>query len=212
MFLRPDVHAVQLGEDVVLLDTAKGEYFCLVAAADAFDFQSPARTKITDEDLARDAREMGLIGAGDRAVVGWPPGASSAIVDDPSPRLRMEDIFDGLAGVATLARHYYGQPFGHLISRARQQKPVEAPSSPAEALVERVQAFRQLLPWAPAQGVCLYRSFFLLQFLRRRGFDATWMFGVKIWPFEAHCWLQSGDIVLDDSLDHVRPYTPILAV
>ena len=41
---------------------------------------------------------------------------------------------------------------------------------------------------------------------------AVWVFGVRTWPFSAHCWLQIGDAVLDDDPERVGIYPPILAV
>jgi len=38
------------------------------------------------------------------------------------------------------------------------------------------------------------------------------VFGVKLNPFSAHCWVQAGDIVLNDAIDHVTIHTPILVV
>jgi hypothetical protein len=73
-------------------------------------------------------------------------------------------------------------------------------------------AFIRLMPWAPYQGACLHRAFLLLFMLRASGADAIWVFGVRTWPFSAHCWLQVGDSVLDDDPERVSLYTPILAV
>lgn len=81
------------------------------------------------------------------------------------------------------------------------------------ALTSRLTAaFVRSLPWDPAQGACLYRAWLLRHILRRRGQAATWVFGVRTWPFGAHCWLQVGDQVLDDDPDRVARYTPIMAV
>ena len=42
------------------------------------------------------------------------------------------------------------------------------------------------------------------------GGGADWVFAVKGAPFAAHCWIQLGDIVLNDSVENVRAYTPIM--
>jgi hypothetical protein len=39
-----------------------------------------------------------------------------------------------------------------------------------------------------------------------------WVFGVQSRPFAAHCWLQLGGVVLNDTVDHVKRYTPIMVV
>jgi hypothetical protein len=48
--------------------------------------------------------------------------------------------------------------------------------------------------------------------LRILGFDADWIIGVRTWPFMAHCWLQVGAVALDDDVERLAAYTPILAV
>lgn len=212
MHLRADVHAARLGQDIVLLDLGCGEYLCLADAADAFDLSTTGPARILDPDLAQDAAALGLVGGGARRPVAWPAAPRADLPDAPGRALGARDAADALAAFATLLRHYHGRAFPHLIAYAQAGRGRTVADAPSFALVERVQAFRRILPWAPFQGVCLYRSFFLMAFLRRRGLDARWVFGVRTWPFEAHCWLQAGDVVLDDTLDHVRPFTPIFAV
>jgi hypothetical protein len=108
-----------------------------------------------------------------------------------------------------MATDYHGRSLAHLLMLARRRP--AAPASP-EAAARRSALFTRWAPWIPFQGACLYRAFFLLNFLRREGLGAHWVFGVRTWPFGAHCWLQAGDLVLDDDLDRVRRYTPILVV
>ena len=67
-------------------------------------------------------------------------------------------------------------------------------------------------PFAPFQGECLFRAFLLLAYLRLEGRHATWVFGVRTYPFQAHCWLQVGDMVLNDAVERICGYTPIFAV
>jgi hypothetical protein len=35
---------------------------------------------------------------------------------------------------------------------------------------------------------------------------------VKLEPFGAHCWIQDDDTVLNDTVEVVRQYTPVLVV
>ena len=217
MNLRPDVYAAQLDQDVVLLDVGCGQYFCLPDAAPAFELLPGAPPRILDPDLAEDAAHLGLVGVGEALAIARPPTPARDLPDAPSRRLGAHDLASGLAAFGVLLGRYHGRSFGKLLAYAVRERRADRPRRLAPGLTDpnltdQVQAFRQILPWAPFQGVCLYRSFFLLAFLRRRGLDATWMFGVRTWPFEAHCWLQVDDLVLDDNLDHVRPFTPILAI
>ena len=55
-------------------------------------------------------------------------------------------------------------------------------------------------------------SLALLDFLARRGVFADLVLGVKLNPFGAHSWVQTGPVVLNDAVDHVNAHTPILVV
>jgi hypothetical protein len=52
----------------------------------------------------------------------------------------------------------------------------------------------------------------LSEFLALRDASARWVFGVQFAPFAAHCWLQQGDVVFNDNVEHVRRFTPIMVV
>lgn len=212
MILRSDVYAARLGDDVVLLDAGRGEYLCLADVGGAFELPAAGRPKILDPDLAAEAADMGLGGEGRLLALRDVPPARHDIVDeDPAEPLGGKALANAAASFGELLAGYYGRSFPQLVRYAASRRRLDTPAFTTD-LARHVRVFRRILPWAPFQGVCLYRSFFLLAFLRRRGLDAAWVFGVRTWPFEAHCWLQVGDVVLDDSIDHVRLFAPILAV
>jgi hypothetical protein len=64
----------------------------------------------------------------------------------------------------------------------------------------------------PRSYLCLFDSLALVHFLAAYGQFPTWVFGVDAEPFTAHCWLQEGSILLNDTLPNVSRYTPIMAV
>ena len=49
----------------------------------------------------------------------------------------------------------------------------------------------------------------MLDFLRKRGLDADLVIGVRTYPFHAHCWLQAGSVVLNETLHDAAGHTPI---
>jgi hypothetical protein len=75
--------------------------------------------------------------------------------------------------------------------------------------IEAAGRLERLRPLVPRSGRCLPYSLLLLHFLKLRGVEADWVFGVRTHPFEAHCWVDVGGVVLNDSLEHVRWFTPI---
>lgn len=59
---------------------------------------------------------------------------------------------------------------------------------------------------------CLHHSLTLLHFLANFGVHPQWVFGIRKAPFGAHCWVQEGDTVCNDVLEHVAMFTPIMIV
>jgi hypothetical protein len=60
--------------------------------------------------------------------------------------------------------------------------------------------------------VCLFDSVCLLRFLNFYNLFPTLVFGVVAEPFHAHCWLQDGGTVLNDTVERVSAYSPIMSV
>lgn len=72
--------------------------------------------------------------------------------------------------------------------------------------------FARARRYVPIEPVCLLDSLSLLRFLSRRGLPANIVFGVTPEPFAAHCWVQAGDMVLNETLFDTHAYTPIRVV
>jgi hypothetical protein len=75
-----------------------------------------------------------------------------------------------------------------------------------------IAAFKNLRPLYPRPYLCLFDSLALLEFLASYGSFPRVVFGVVADPFQAHCWLQEGNVVLDDDLERVGRYKPILSM
>lgn len=76
-----------------------------------------------------------------------------------------------------------------------------------------ISAFAQVRPFLfAARGRCLLNALVLSEFLGRYGIGSNCVFGVHSRPFAAHCWLECGNRVLNDSVERVRGFTPILRV
>lgn len=75
-----------------------------------------------------------------------------------------------------------------------------------------IAAFQQLRPLYPRSYLCLFDSLALLEFLAAHHFFPRAVFGVVADPFQAHCWLQDGPTVINDEMERVGRYKPILSV
>lgn len=86
-------------------------------------------------------------------------------------------------------------------------------SAPQSELHQLIDAFSRLQPFFfAAKDACLLDALALSEFLFGYGVFPSWVFGVQARPFAAHCWLQLDGIVLNDTVDHVKRYTPIMVV
>ena len=74
-----------------------------------------------------------------------------------------------------------------------------------------IGTFKVLRPLYPRAYLCLYDSLALLEFLAGCRVLPHVVFGVVADPFQAHCWLQEGSTILNDDLERVRRYKPILS-
>ena len=87
------------------------------------------------------------------------------------------------------------------------------PAVDPDRLRSLVTAFARLRPlFYTLRLACLLDSLTLLHFLSAEGIHPDWVFGVKTEPFDAHCWVQQGELLLNDIPDRVRQYSPILVV
>jgi len=75
-----------------------------------------------------------------------------------------------------------------------------------------VAAFNRLRPLYNRAYLCLFDSLALLLFLAKYLLFPRWTFAVQSEPFAAHCWVQEEGVVLNDTVERVQPYTPILSV
>lgn len=215
LWLASDVHACVIDEDIVFLDVAADAYLCFVQAVDQIALGEGGRVSTGDASYARTLIEVGLVSLEPRpAVRAIPPKPSfdlGVAVRRPGPR----EIAAALMASAVAARDFRGLTFEQLLARARLgRSPCDAARDAGrrEAVCDAAATFALMRPWSPVGGTCLKRSYQLLDYLRRLGLDADWVIGVRTWPFMAHCWLQSESVALDDDVERLIAYTPILAI
>jgi hypothetical protein len=206
LFLKADVHAAAIGPAAVLLDLDADSYLCLAQGGAALRRLPCGATAIMDGPEAAALAEAGL-------VTTVPPSGLRPVPDKPT-RTVIHDL--ATAGVADL---------WPALSAALEQRSIRTgagikaylpgPGMPGGgrdtgAVARAAGAFWQLAPWLPVEGECLVRSSMLMRFLRRRGLSADWVFGVRLYPFMAHCWVQIDDLCLNDDVERLAAYTPLV--
>lgn len=80
-------------------------------------------------------------------------------------------------------------------------------------LEQYVYSFRKIRTFFyTAHDHCYFDCAVMTYFLKRGGFDAKWVFGVQMDPFQAHCWVQVNDKLVSDQLVRVFSFYPIVSI
>lgn len=205
------VHAVAVGDDIVFLDLTS-DYLCLVGAASVMRLMPDGAVVVDDPATAQALLEAGLIG--EVAPCERRPPPSKPVLDlPPSQRpIRPSDWVALAQACVSTSSMLRFRSFAELIGSTRRRRSSSDAPTATEAVLDAAAAFSRIQPWSPVGGVCLARSYLRLQYLWRRGLDADWVIGVRTWPFMAHCWLQAGDVALDEDVERLVAYTPIMVV
>ena len=135
-----------------------------------------------------------------------PPPPTRTIIHAPlSARPQMQDLVAAVGAMSDIRRARRGRGLSSYVDAS--SRPTLSRDSMRVTKAARV--FWNIGAWLPIEGECLVRSALLMAFLGRRGLTADWVFGVRLWPFAAHCWVQIGDVCLNDDIERLWPYTPI---
>ncbi|WOB50701.1 lasso peptide biosynthesis B2 protein [Xanthomonas hydrangeae] len=219
--LRDDLSFCRIGERLVFLDVGNDRYFRLPSAQEhsllAYLAQDPV-SELEIDDLV----ERGLLVERSQATAGPQPSvipvARSAMeMSIPAQRPHLSDKLEVLALVLStrlvLKRSPLSRVLGSLSAGAQRKRAQQSSVAPLEQrLTDAASVFRHARVWVPVEMRCLLDSVALARFLRRRQLDARIVFGVALDPFSAHCWVQAGDLVLNDTVGNVHAHTPIRVV
>ena len=217
--LAESVHAVMIDDDLVFLDVDADAYFCLPLPPGHLR-QNGAGLETEDPHLGDELVRAGLARhaaqtQGEHGQGLSAPRRTARRLLELTPALKGRLRLAHLGALATaigagLASRR--KPFRQLIAEAQVQGSNAAAGPDLSSLLADVAVWRRLSPWLPMDGVCLFRSGMLRAFLTALGHRPAWVFGVRTWPFQAHCWLQVEDIALDDEAERLCAYAPIMAV
>ncbi|HVI33756.1 lasso peptide biosynthesis B2 protein [Phenylobacterium sp.] len=212
--LSPAAHAVAIGDDLVFLQVMRDAYLCVPGAPGRLSLsRDGGAVALEDPALLASLLAAGLVGgAGPRLGVTPPPPPAQSAVTGEGPAPGWPDATRLLRAMVDAGLGYGGRPLAALVRGVRPAGVPPPSGAPSPELLAEAARFHAWIPYAPLPGKCLLRSFLLLRALRRRGHDAAWVFAVRTWPFRAHCWLQAGDVVLDDHHERLVAYHPIMAV
>ncbi len=217
--LRDGVSFCETGGRFIFLDLADDRYSLLAGEAE----RSFRRLAFGERSRPDDhAILCGLVGSGLLCLA--PDGAQPQpcpAPPKPARSLADEDCFIGPTVLAHALWRLTGsaaalkfRPLRTIVARLERRKArlgSEA-KAPDICLAEVAAGFKCAALIAAPLDQCLPRSVAAVHALLDRGVRADLVIGVRLQPFGAHCWVQHGSTLVNETVDQVRNFTPILVV
>jgi hypothetical protein len=209
------------GTKTTWLDLRDDAYFQLADGEEAAfqAYLSGSRLTATDTWHLLHLTDLGVLVADASCLT--PPAPVTVIMpvrsllDGPSPSVSFWPLALALYYHVQTILHLATQPIWRIFGRLRVQKlkhvKLVATALPAE-IARTVGAFSAASLLLSSSQTCLRRSIAMVDYLHARGIVADLVVGIKDRPFEAHAWVQYGDLVLNDPFDKVLEYTPLVVV
>lgn len=171
--------SVRCGDGIVTLDFATDSYSC--------------RYDPIDHDIMAKAEPLAPI---------WRDAIGA------SDRLENGDPWLFVRAWSTALTSFFGKPVRDLMTAALRLERM-GPSSHARSSQELAACFERMSLYLPFRAPCLLRAYALLHFLALYGRTADWVIGVQLFPFRAHCWLASDDLLIGERVHLIEDYVPI---
>lgn len=218
--LRPGLSFCRVADRVIFLDLAADRYFCLSAPAEValMQYLDEGDRSGPSAELAS-LRTMGLLNeqAGCRipAPCAAPTIPEVSLLDEPLPHVGAMPIVTALGDLAASRVRLKALGLNRTLAAIRRRKAKLADDHnphPDYQLRRTIAAFRGADGIISTLDNCLSQSVAVAGRLLREGVATTLVIGVRLGPFNAHCWVQRGDRLVNDRFDMVRMFTPILVV
>lgn len=198
----------------VFLDLPRDRYFCLPETLDGA-FRRWAAGELIDPADHELLTGCGVLGPGDGGCtmpVCHPPAIHDLAIDCAS-RGSIRDVLAAIVGQIRARWWLKRRPLAGIVSRLTTKPPNASSRAQGETRLRQIAAaFATSAMLLRAADQCLPRAIAAWRLCRRHGQDVALIFGVRLNPFAAHSWVQSGDAVIVGDLEQVRLYTPILVI
>jgi hypothetical protein len=225
------IYTCEAGDKLVLLDLHRDKYFEL-RQDDALMLRALVResslcSNETEVSVLREMREellkLGIItdqvGSGKQLSNTSAERVTDGAIDEdlrtrPTIPFRMAPLF--IRSTIAARNLLRAQSLESVVTRIRRRKYLQGSKTGhfnKDRAGQLAAGFDALRPFLfSTKDACLFHSLALVEFMARHSIFPDWIFGVRANPFSAHCWVQYGAIVYNDSPERVHLYTPIMIV
>jgi hypothetical protein len=167
--------------------------------------------------LERDTPLLDALGIADEQLIvrqaDYPSPSQSLLDSNRTPRPSVGKIVK----TACLVLHTRSQLRTQGIERVLQTLSARSDESVTDEawrddISHETATFLGMRKLLPIGRNCLLDSLALLRWLGAYRSGVALLFGVKLDPFAAHCWVQSSGLVLNDSVETVAAFTPVRVI
>lgn len=208
---------------VIFLDVRKDRYFALPKLGRDALSRTLASQYLAEADVPVASRLMtkGILETCSSDEVSPPitiarPRVSLVEIGSTGYSLNISHVCDVGYSVGKIWASLRMRPFHSIVGAvSKRRRSIEelggrtSHSDRHEMLASRFVRSRTMIP---AKPVCLLDSLSLIDFLARHGVTADLVIGVTENPFSAHCWVQTDEALLNESIHRAREFTPILVL
>jgi len=209
----PRLMYCRAGDRAVFLDIPADRYFCLPARLDVPFQRLVAGHFDADGGIIVALQDAGVVGD-DGSVSATRCSGLPAADHSLPPAARagglVKAAFAQWRAQARLRRWSFARVIAHERRRGRASR--SGGCDGAGEFASLHASFNTLAGWFGEADRCLARSLAFRALAFQRGFAPTLVLGVRLDPFAAHCWVQSGARVDNDAIERTRLYTPILTI
>ena len=214
--LRDQLYYCYSGGRAIFLDAGGGRYFCLPPAGETafLDFQNGSAS---DDQFDWLKSKNILVESNGQPC----PSASTENIARPIDQLDMcarPTAFDMYAAMsARVSTHLllryrgFGWAYRSILAGKAKQNPADKGDRIRDTTTIAA-AFQKTDILLGNTDRCLPRSLAFLRLCNARRHFPSLVIGVRTNPFTAHAWVQCEGMVLNDSVDQVRVFTPILVL
>lgn len=202
----------------VFLDTGRDRYFAVCGEA-----RDQWRRWLEKPDLLQGFEQTELLQELGVSADQRNGGTMIGVVSRPAPHA---DLSSTVNGQVPVGRRFEALAMDVLASRLLRRRPLLSVLSNAQGrklrsishpdasfdLVAASRAFAWINRLRSANDRCLARSLAFFMMASNHGRSVDLVIGVRMKPFGAHCWVESDNVVLNDDLESVQEYTPILVI
>lgn len=136
------------------------------------------------------------------------------LLDGPAvrpPQVRIVDLAAFLLAYGRASHFLTHRRLPQFIEHVRKRHALTIEEPKVDLLRKHVHRFRLIRPFVyTSSNRCLFDSLVLVEYLACYDIYPLWVFGVTARPFAAHSWVQHGNLVLNDTPEHVGQFTPIM--